>query len=922
MRPLKLRMSAFGPYAGEVELDLDKLGENGLYLITGTTGAGKTSIFDAITYALYGSASGGNREESGFRSKFAKADVPTEVELSFLYRGKTYVVKRNPEYVRPAKKGEGTAKQIARAELKYPDGRIVDKSKAEVTKAITEVIGINRDQFLQIAMIAQGEFLKLLNADTVARKDIFRHIFKTQKFEIIQTKLKEEAAALGGKMKECKVQIAAHCKNIACAEERPLRYVAEQAKNGELPTAEIVELLEKLIAEDEKKKSATEKAIGEADERLTGLAKELQRAETYEKNERDLRAQRESLPRLTKEEEECQKAVRFEEEKKGEREETERAVARLEAEFPKYKELGDLQKDVERFTQDVHAYSDKKTRLEKEIKELEIRAEAEKQELSELGGVPAEREKRLYEKQTLSEESQKCDAFAEEINKFGTLSNELKSLQAAYEEAFLRWQAANEKYQAANKAFLDGQAGILASGLQEGEPCPVCGSLHHPELAVRCGHVPTEAELKTLKKQADEAQKAAERASGTCNERKGKKDAEESRLKKIAIELVKESDLHEARALARARQREANEKIREIEGLLSKLDEKSKRKESLEKSLPEREAQIRGCREKWQRASDDFSVASTSLKERSERLSSLKKDLRFESVEKAEIAVRALKNKSDELKIAYETAVKALREKEKEVEGVRGQITALKKALEGGCEVNVAQKQEEREKLSAEKEGLTRAKEDAVSALNANRNCLKSVRETFRALEGTEEKYRWINNLSETANGTLGGKEKIMLETYVQTSYFDRILKRANKRLQKMTDGQYDLVRRATNGDRRSQVGLDLDVLDHNNGSCRPVGSLSGGESFQASLALALGLSDEIQSSSGGVKLDTMFVDEGFGSLDDEALRLAISTLQDLTEGNRLVGIISHVGELKNKIDKQIVVTKERTGGSKAEIFV
>lgn len=922
MRPLKLRMTAFGPYAGEVCLDLDKLGENGLYLITGTTGAGKTSIFDAITYALYGSASGGNRDESGFRSKFAKADVPTEVELTFLYRGKTYVVKRNPEYLRPAKKGEGTAKQIARAELKYPDGRIVDKSKAEVTKAIVDVIGINRDQFLQIAMIAQGEFLKLLNADTVARKDIFRHIFKTQKFEIIQTKLKEEAAALGGKMKECKVQIAAHCKNIACAEERPLRYAAEQAKNGELPTAEIVELLEKLIAEDEGKKAAEERAIAEADERLTALAKELQRAETYEKNERDLRAQKESLPRLTQEEEERQKAVRFEEERKGEREEAERAVARLEAELPKYKELDELQKDVERFSQQVHTCDEEKTRLEKTIQEWESRTEAEKRELSELGGAPAEREKRLHEKETLTEEMKKCDSFAAEINAFATLSIELKGLQAAYEEASLRACSANENYQAANKAFLDGQAGILASGLQEGKPCPVCGSLHHPEPAARCGHAPTEAELKVLKKQADDAQKAAEEASGKCNARKGKKDAEEDRLKKVASELVKENDLQKARALARARQREANEKIRETEEWLSKLDEKLKRKENLETALPEREARIRECREKWQRASGDLSVASTSLKERSERLSSLKKDLRFESVTQAENAVRELKNKSERLKTAYENAVKALREKEKEVMGVRGQITALEKALEGGCEVNVAQKQAEREKLSAEKEALTRAKDDTVSALNANRNCLKSVREISRALSGTEEKYRWINNLSETANGTLGGKEKIMLETYVQTSYFDRILKRANKRLQKMTDGQYDLVRRATNGDRRSQVGLDLDVLDHNNGSCRPVGSLSGGESFQASLALALGLSDEIQSSSGGVKLDTMFVDEGFGSLDDEALRLAISTLQDLTEGNRLVGIISHVGELKNKIDKQIVVTKERTGGSKAEIIV
>ena len=253
---------------------------------------------------------------------------------------------------------------------------------------------------------------------------------------------------------------------------------------------------------------------------------------------------------------------------------------------------------------------------------------------------------------------------------------------------------------------------------------------------------------------------------------------------------------------------------------------------------------------------------------------------------------------------------------------LEGELAALSEVVSKVCTIDLEEEKKKKKELETRNEAYQTAKESVASGLDANTNCLEKIESTAAEAKALETHYKWVNSLDKTANGTLTDKAKVNLEVYVQMNYFDRILIRANKRLQKMTNGQYDLVRRKNDSNRQTQIGLDLDVIDHYNGTQRPVNSLSGGESFKASLSLALGLSDEIQASSGGVRLDTMFVDEGFGSLDDESLQLAISTLQELTEGNRLVGIISHVGELKNKIDKQIIVTKELTGGSKCKIIV
>ena len=317
-----------------------------------------------------------------------------------------------------------------------------------------------------------------------------------------------------------------------------------------------------------------------------------------------------------------------------------------------------------------------------------------------------------------------------------------------------------------------------------------------------------------------------------------------------------------------------------------------------------------------------ITAAGTEAQSKQQQLDAGKGTLPFDSRRAAEERIEELAKTIERRKAALRNAEKAYTDSAGRVRELKAAIAGLEEQLSGGPEPD-------REGVTRQKAELTRqrkALEDRIKGIHAglaaNRSALAGIRDKAGELEALETRRVMVCDLSATANGTLSGKEKIMLETYVQTTYFDRIIDRANTRLMMMTGGQYELKRRIEAENQKSQSGLDLDVVDHYNGSERSVKSLSGGESFKASLSLALGLSDEIQSSSGGVRLDTMFVDEGFGSLDEESLDQAMKALTGLTEGNRLVGIISHVAELKNRIDRQIVVTKERSGGSKAQIVL
>lgn len=1220
MRPEKLTICAFGPYAQKTEIDFRKLGDHGVYLITGDTGAGKTTLFDAITFALYGESSGSVRESGMLRSKYAKADVPTYVELVFSYGGKIYQVRRSPEYLRPKERGTGFTLKKAEAELLYPDDRQPVTKTREVTRAVTELMGMDYRQFTQIAMIAQGDFQKLLFAGTQERGEIFRQIFHTDFYQEVQRQLREQVKSCWKTYDELRRSIVQYLNGIQCEPEEaqylPLQEMKQEGFEGRLE--ESLELLESLVRKQweqlkERKKQvlAEERVVQETDQAL-GQAR--QQKALREQLLKEQEAWNRLLPEWERQEalwkqlqeEEGEQEHRREQIREGEArlkwweslEETQKALQKKQEEIQEVKQRRILQKEEQRLLEEKERkgkaslqkqqdVGEQKALLEHQClhlreqithllelnekeetigKELELakkELEEKTKEAERLAGErdtllkaregmkqareeearAAERREQAAREQKESElqiqailsdirtreglllgqqkaalvyEEKQLEAVREILRQITALEETQKSKQQVFLQATEEKCKVRQVYQEMEQHFLDEQAGMLAQRLEEGQPCPVCGSCHHPKKAGLSGKVPDRetlekkkealskaeekeqllsSELFQLKNQVEGKWEAFLKAAGECSMEELWKPTEETfrveaeSVLEEAFRLLEKKNIHwkslfqtwveqegecEGKGLPWKMNfdlKEGKEVLRQMEQQLAATESRQKEREEQQKRLTRQLLSREGifCKEELQNwLSQETEMADLSLfdevqalfaeeKQRTERQwreivqksrqlaenEAQEKQL-TEQMEKLERATREIQNRCGILggrnqetrekqkefleklhrptvleAAAYleqelaeregqlfkvkeaiqqrKTLEKELQELEQrqellhqqilltekqlssfegEQESLRQQETNWKQRLEGKKKEELLflfnqQKKQfadwEEKKMQAQKqyqEALTdrESRGSVISALkeqltdqepgeeillkqkealsqkilelreqgNAlyasyqnNYSIFQSVAKSKDDMVAVEKEYIWMRNLSDTANGTLNGKRKIELETYVQMAYFDRILRRANLRLLTMSSGQYELKRKEDGESKKEKAGLDLNVIDHYNGSERSVRTLSGGESFQASLSLALGLSDEIQSLSGGIRLDAMFVDEGFGSLDEEALDQAMKALDGLTEGRRMVGIISHVSELKERIDKKIMVTKNRGQegiGSKVEI--
>ncbi len=922
MRPTKLTVSAFGPYAGKTTLNLDQLGENGLYLITGTTGAGKTSIFDAITYALYDKPSNDNRDDSMLRSKYASPSTETYVELEFIHRDQLYKICRNPSYDRPKTKGTpGMTTQSAKAELICPDGSRFYKSKKEVTEAVERILGVNRDQFLQIAMIAQGDFLRLLLAKTEDRKTIFRQIFKTQIFEKIQWKLKEDVKKLSVELSDSGKAVAAYSKSIVCDPNHPLFHEAESAQSGKLPSEELIQLLETLIEDDQKLSEQLSTKAENITQALALSNSNIGKAEEYQKNIATLEEKRSTLSDLEKDLIDAAERLDGQQAKQSLLNQIEADIVSLDALLPQYDTAESLKRDLEKLDETIQSDIRSKADREANAQTKEQNLLRMKTQLRELQNAGSRKEQLETRKNLLYTEQRALEALLNDLDRYEKLCADYRQKQNEYITLSSKSHSIAEQYSLLNLAFLNEQAGIMASTLQDGEPCPVCGAFHHPHLAQTSGDAPSEADLKKAKALADEAQSKSEKKSLVCAHLKGQTETERARLALKISELLGECSFSYAHDATVGKLSEIR---KNLVSLADEIEEENNRisiKETLERKIPSEETALDLLRMQTDALNQSIFASEAKKEEKQNQLSTLA--ARFPCCDKREAlaALSLLKQQRESMKKALEEALSSFNSLDKSVFALKGEIASLEKVAAAVVEIDLEAEKQHRSALTDTGRLLQKALSEISSRLFVNRNCLEQIRKTSAKAREIEKTYLWLNALSETANGGLGGKEKIMFETYVQMEYLDRILRRANLRLRRMTDGQYDLIRHEAKGELKTQTGLELDVIDHYNGTVRPVHSLSGGEAFKASLSLALGLSDEIQASAGGIRLDCMFVDEGFGSLDEESLRLAISVLQELTEGNRLVGIISHVSELKNKIEKQIIVTKELSGGSHCKII-
>lgn len=1321
MKPIKLVMSAFGSYASKVEIDFTKLND-GVFLLTGDTGAGKTTIFDAITFALYGKASGVTRDDSKmFRSQYAKKDDDTYVEFTFVYKDKEYFIRRNPEYMKPKKRGEGFTAKKQEAELHFPDGERVVTKVLEVNNAVENLLGVTYEQFRQIVMIAQGDFQKLLLASTDERAEIFRKIFNTYIYKDIEEKLKERESNCKAEYDSKKKSIVKDFDSIEGFDKESDKLEFEQYKkdgyegcyekvldilNGLIDSEndkyndiqneekvcneslqkivlsiekadniiktknEFEKRSEQLVTLDEQRKNAFDKKEKSKDnnlicdklkEEINNDNKRLETIVEYEKLQNETKACSEklinyktNLESMKKQNEKLQLEIEDNKKELEILDDVERKIDSLSNEKKALSEKEDFfannKNEIKILTDKIENVNDSFEKNQKKLLELEKNIadngevlgsckdfEAKKGEvkhaldditkrISEIeNSKDAYKEsfkqildikKKVNKNSAMLENMQKevennekflieneniksreidianaIDNNADKLKRLETIKISIQSIENKRKDILLsqkeyikvcdEFEVVKEKYDTLYKVFLDNQAGILASQLEDNTPCPVCGSLSHPRLANMVDTAPTKESVDIARSQYDNANKSCVKLSSLCHEKK-EACVEDMRILKTSIfneydkyvieynekvstkdelnkdvlnqevvineigdyekyikvyvdvhnyikqVLLEESDslIKEQKKLTKTiekyettkknndkvkiqidklsekKQGEVGcfnqmvgsyvEKKKTISALLGmdkdvdvdinsfdeeneksiydicmdKIDNLLKDYGKRKKEVFRQQEDIDSMEKKYIRANKDKEKNENELKEKTSEKSSimstravliskwydaqrqckklafiddaiwkeclinkkyigfdddsLTEDKKFEiffdkeaSVNNSEIVgivlsflqikkkeldmyisdVLKKKQRKDELNKIIPSKQDEYENKNKEINSIINEITRIetefahkndelnklkleikdvskeqlveninkkkedinvyteqkkkdeleyadvdkqyyscKEIIEGLKKDLTSANDIDKEELLAKKESiLTKQREISdmknkyYALLHRNKEILDKVTQNKEQLIDCEKRYTMVRTLSDTAKGNVSNKARIRLETYYQMAFFDRVLLRANRRLLTMSKNQYELKREENSENKRSQIGLNISIIDHYNGSIRSVKTLSGGEAFEASLSLALGLSDEIQENAGGICMEAMFVDEGFGSLDEESLNKAISALTGLASNHHMIGIISHVSELKERIDKKIIVTKSNSGdniGSKIEIVL
>ena len=930
MRPLLLKMSAFGPYAGNTVIEFDKLGDKGLYLICGDTGAGKTTIFDAICYALFGEASGRLRDASMLRSKYADDLTPTEVELLFLHNDKEYRIVRNPEYYRPSKRGGGLTKQPQDACLYMPDGNVISKAK-DVNKAVEELLSLNCDQFFQISMIAQGSFRELLISDTNTRQKIFRELFKTGFYLTLQDKLSEARKEISDSVSDSKKSIEQYVRDIMVDEDDVLLIDVENAKAGLMLTEDVIELIVSLINKDETIANDNENKLktvnGELERVNSSIAIIENAINSKEMLDITLKEYEEKKPMEEAANAEFEKAKIELAKKDG----IVKELSAIEAEIKKNEDIKKTEALINRLSDDEKNETEKLSLLSDEKEQKAGVLSELKSELDGLKNVGVSIEEYKNKLEKLDESINELNELKKEHKKFIRGQQELEELTDKYIEDNNEFKRLRDIYEEMEQAFRDGQAGILAATLTDGEKCPVCGSLAHPDKAKLTDEIPSEEKLNEAKDNASKARDKANEASSFLRSRRTFVELIKEQLINNAVELFSDSDIDEDKDLfisnlesnIESRKFEITTLRNDINDKLNNEKRRETRKKEIEDNLiSEYEKKLKLIDEDIASLNIEIAGINASINENKLKAKEIKESLIFSDMSDAEIRRNELTYTLNSIQQLYDIKEQERNQIHDEVTKLTSKIESLKKSLEGIEISDVTDKKAKKTELEYKRNDLIKKIQEERTRIRINNNVLENIKDKAESLKETEKNLSYITSLSKTANGDLAGKEKIKLETYIQTTYFDRIIRRANLRFMEMSSGQYELKRQRVASDIRGQSGLDLVVIDHYNGTERSVRTLSGGESFMASLSLALGLSEEVQSSSGGVSVDTLFVDEGFGTLDSDSLDLAYKALTNVTEGNRLVGIISHVAELRNKIDNQIIVKKEKSGGSVATVRV
>lgn len=923
MKPLKLTMSAFGSYAGKNVIDFTGQ-QQGIFLITGDTGAGKTTIFDAITYALYNQTSGGERNGNMMRSQYARPETETYVELEFLYRGQTYRVRRNPDYkiTKTLKNGKIREQKVPHSvELTLPDGTVFPEKKNATDAKIIEILGLTADQFSQIVMIAQGDFLKLLYTKSDERKMIFSKLFRTDIYWKIQENLRRKSMEMDERIQE----------NDRAFEQEKSRIIP-LPESEELPLDELVERLRERLKDALKEQNLRRANVEELNKKITkyeeinklfrslekirqtGKELEARQAESKErrqqienalKADKVLVAEQQNLRQQQAVEQSVQAIAKMEETLTNNQEMFETLKTQLqEVEAEQKREAADIQKKMLALEQSFPSY------------EALQNARSEEQQA-----------KKVWEDlEKTSEES-----FHKKEAGIAALKEQQKQQEQVVEQTKKNWEqtslSASESakhYEHMYEAFLKEQAGILAENLSAGCPCPVCGSTVHPDPAKLSDHAVTELEVEQAKKTRAAAEEKRDLAYAAF-------EAEKTEKQKLAQAVEKEeADFVLAQTIAKQQRKEAEQNYVSLQKTAEQIREKlvypslaeaKKQYAAMQKALEAAEQEIERKRQKVSELAEAMNTLKGQKLAEEENQKTAKKLAAKTEKEYAKLLEKSgfVSEETYHLAILPERSRSKLEREEKEYESQclrqQSEQKLLEKQVSGKTYTDTT---ELNEQLKAEKQALKEAEKTYMelhTAYENDRSVLQNCAVYLEKGKNLESEDQVIKSLSKTANGRLSGSAKIDFETYIQRQYFKQIIHEANKRLLTMSNHQFILkLKEEANTGRKTNEGLDLSVYSLVTDSERDVKTLSGGESFLAALAMALGLSDIVERSAGAIHPDMMFIDEGFGSLDAQSRQQAIEVLVELAGDSRMVGIISHVTELKEQIDRKLVVSRTDKG--------
>lgn len=923
MKPLKLTMSAFGSYAGKNVIDFTGQ-QQGIFLITGDTGAGKTTIFDAITYALYNQTSGGERNGNMMRSQYARPETETYVELEFLYRGQTYRVRRNPDYkiTKTLKNGKIREQKVPHSvELTLPDGTVFPEKKNATDAKIIEILGLTADQFSQIVMIAQGDFLKLLYTKSDERKMIFSKLFRTDIYWKIQENLRRKSMEMDERIQE----------NDRAFEQEKSRIIP-LPESEELPLDELVERLRERLKDALKEQNLRRANVEELNKKITKYEEINKLFVSLEK----IRQTGRELEARQAESKECRQQI----------ENARKADKVLVAEQQNLRQQQAVEQSAqaiakmgETLADDQEMFETLKTQLqEAEAKQKREAADTQKKMLALEQSFPS------YEAlQNARSEEQQAKKVWEDLRKtseesfhkkkagIAALKEQQKRQEQVVEQTKKNWEqtslSASESakhYEHMYEAFLKEQAGILAENLSAGCPCPVCGSTVHPDPAKLSDHAVTELEVEQAKKTRAAAEEKRDLAHAAF-------ETEKTEKQKLAQAVEKEeADFVLAQTIAKQQRKEAEQNYVSLQKIAKQIREKL-----VYPSLAEAKKQYAVMQKALEVAEQEIAKKRQKVSELAEAMNTLKGQKLAEEENQKTAKKLAVKTEKEYVKLleksgfaseeTYHLAILPERsrsklereEKEYESQCLRQQSEQklLEKQVSGKTYTDTT---ELNEQLKVEKQALKEAEKTYMelhTAYENDRSVLQNCAVYLEKGKKLESEDQVIKSLSKTANGRLSGSAKIDFETYIQRQYFKQIIHEANKRLLTMSNHQFILkLKEEANTGRKTNEGLDLSVYSLVTDSERDVKTLSGGESFLAALAMALGLSDIVERSAGAIHPDMMFIDEGFGSLDAQSRQQAIEVLAELAGDSRMVGIISHVTELKEQIDRKLVVSRTDKG--------